>query len=212
MNETTLQRWLDGELTEEEGAAFLAGLSEDERREAAALATLCGEAAHLPRPTPSPDFAARVMVRVRSRPAPRRSVWTWLRAPRLSPLGALASAAAAAGLAFALATARAPAPATPAAVADAAAPDAGPGAVRARLVLRAPEARAVAVAADFNGWDPATSRMRRREGGVWILDVPLQPGRRYQYMFVVDGRFVTDPNAPASVDDGFGGRNAVLEL
>lgn len=207
MNETRLQRWLDGELTHEEALAFLADLSEDERREAEALATLCGEAAHLPRPTPSPDFAARVMVRVRSRPAPRRGVWTWLRAPRLSPLGALAGAAAAAGLAFALATARTPAPPTTAA-ADAD----GPGAVRARLVLRAPEARAVAVAADFNGWDPAASRMRRGEGGVWILEVPLQPGRRYQYMFVVDGRFVTDPNAPASVDDGFGGRNAVLEL
>jgi hypothetical protein len=212
MNETTLQRWLDGELTREEGQAFLADLSAEERREAEALAALCGEAAHLPRPAPSPDFAARVMVRVRSRPAPRRSIWTWLRAPRLSPLGALAGAAAAAGLAFALATARAPAPATPGTVAIADADAARPGIVRTRLVLRAPEARAVAVAADFNGWDPAASRMRRGEGGVWILDVPLQPGRRYQYMFVVDGRFVTDPNAPASVEDGFGGRNAVLEL
>jgi 1,4-alpha-glucan branching enzyme len=41
--------------------------------------------------------------------------------------------------------------------------------------------------------------------------VPVVPGRRYQYQFVVDGRWVTDPLAPAA-DDGFGGRNAVLDL
>jgi hypothetical protein len=31
-------------------------------------------------------------------------------------------------------------------------------------------------------------------------------------MFVVDGRWVTDPGAPATIDDGYGGRNAVLDL
>jgi 1,4-alpha-glucan branching enzyme len=54
--------------------------------------------------------------------------------------------------------------------------------------------------------------MRRGQGGVWTVELPLAPGRRYEYMFVVDGRWVTDPTAPASVDDGFGGQNAVLDL
>src|SRR3989304_1409940 len=73
-------------------------------------------------------------------------------------------------------------------------------------------AREVAVAGDFNAWKPATARMRRGQGGVWTVELPLAPGRRYEYMFVVDGHWVTDPTAPANVDDGFGGRNAVLDL
>jgi hypothetical protein len=31
-------------------------------------------------------------------------------------------------------------------------------------------------------------------------------------MFLVDGRWVTDPSAPATLDDGFGGKNGLLEL
>jgi len=68
------------------------------------------------------------------------------------------------------------------------------------------------VAGDFNAWKPATARMRRGQGGIWTVELPLAPGRRYEYMFVVDGHWVTDPTAPANVDDGFGGRNAVLDL
>ena len=53
--------------------------------------------------------------------------------------------------------------------------------------------------------------MRRVGEDLWSLSVKLQPGR-YEYMFVVDGRWVTDPNAIAHADDGFGNRNAVLLL
>jgi 1,4-alpha-glucan branching enzyme len=127
-------------------------------------------------------------------------VWTWLRAPALSPLAAAAGALVVAAAALGVAEWHG---------AHAARPRA---AVVARLTYRAPGARQVAVAADFNGWKPEAARMQRGEGGVWTLEVPLPPGRRYEYMFVVDGRWVTDPNAPASVDDGFGGRNAVLDL
>jgi hypothetical protein len=205
MDEKRLCRWLDGELLESEAHAFLASLTERERCEALALAALAKGAARLPRAAPSQDFAARAMARVRARRRPRRSAWTWLRAPALSPLAALAGAVVIAAGAFGLAGWRG-ASFTPARAARA------PSAVVARLALRAPLAREVAVAADFNGWRPEAAHMRRGEGGVWTLEVPLAPGRRYEYMFVVDGRWVTDPTAPASVEDGFGGRNAVLDL
>ena len=38
------------------------------------------------------------------------------------------------------------------------------------------------------------------------------PKGRYEYMFVIDGAWVTDPNAIGHVDDGFGNRNAVLVI
>ena len=216
MDEKRLARWLDREMSEPEAQAFLASLSHAERREALALATVTAMAGRLPSAAPSADFAARTMARVRTRRPPRRSIWAWLRAPVLSPLTALVGAAAIAVGAFALAgwhgrgTAERGA-ATVARSGAYAARDLAPEVV-ARLAYRAPLAREVAVAGDFNGWTPQAARMRRGQGGVWSVDIPVAPGRRYQYMFVVDGRWVTDPTAPASIDDGFGGRNAVLDL
>lgn len=199
MSAGRLEDLLDGMLSPEEAHAFLASLPEAERREALALLRLADAAARLPAPAPSEDFAARAMARVRMRRPPRRSLWTWLRSPSLSPLGALAAAAAVAVGAFGLSEMRG---------------RVEPAAVRvvARLAYRAPQAREVAVAGDFNAWKPEASPMRRGPGGVWTLEVPVAPGRRYQYMIVVDGSWVTDPSAPATVDDGFGGENAVLEL
>jgi len=138
---------------------------------------------------------------VRARPAPRPSLWTWLRTPRLSPLGAAAAAAAAALLVVALPLRQAGPPASPAAA----------GVVVTRLSLQAPQARRVAVAGDFNGWSPEAALLARGPGGAWTGELHLPRGR-HQYMFVVDGEWVTDPAAPATVDDGFGHRNAVLDL
>jgi len=46
--------------------------------------------------------------------------------------------------------------------------------------------------------------------GEWSVRVALAPGQ-YRYMFVVDGnRWIPDPNAVASQNDGFGGKNSVL--
>ncbi len=210
MDEKRLHRWLDGEMAEAEAHAFLASLSEPERREAWALAALSGAAARLPRATPAPEFTARTMMRVRARRPPRRSAWTWLRAPTLSPLAAFAGAALVAICAFGVAEWRSGAGSRHPSLA--AAPNLRATQVVARLAYRAPLAREVAVAGDFNGWRPEAARMRRGQSGVWTVEIPLAVGKRYEYMFVVDGRWVTDPSAPASVDDGYGGRNAVLEL
>jgi hypothetical protein len=209
MDERRLRRWLDRELCDAEAEAFLPSLTGAEREEARALAALASAAADLPRASPSDGFASRAMARVRARRPPRRSVWTWLRAPALSPIMALAGALAIAAGAFGLAERRS------GSYLERTAPAVSPRAaaeVVARLAYRAPLAREVAVAGDFNAWKPGTARMRRGQGGVWAVELPLAPGRRYEYMFVVDGRWVTDPTAPASVDDGFGGQNAVLDL
>jgi hypothetical protein len=208
MDEKRLQAWLDGALDAGEAERFLAALPEAERKEALALAEVVRLAERLPRAAPSEDFTSRAMARVRARRPPRRSFWTWLRTPAFSPLASAAGALAAAAV-CALVLTRGP---VFTARGTARGPAAGEATVLARLVLRAPDARDVAVAADFNGWNPSAARMRRGEGGLWTIEIPLAPGRRYQYMFVVDGQWRTDPDAPMRIDDGFGGVNAVLDL
>lgn len=77
--------------------------------------------------------------------------------------------------------------------------------------LRAPDADAVRVAGDFNDWKPESLAMRRRADGSWTAQAALPPGR-YAYMYVVDGRWMTPPDARRTQDDGFGARNGVIDL
>jgi hypothetical protein len=87
-----------------------------------------------------------------------------------------------------------------------------PTTVLVRLVLVQPGASTVEAAGDFNGWNPSRTPLEPVAGGAWAVTVPLEPGR-YEYMFVVDGtQWVADPFAAEQIDDGFGSRNAVLDV
>lgn len=69
----------------------------------------------------------------------------------------------------------------------------------------------VTVAGSFNDWKPNSTPMQR-QNGTWSTILVLSPGT-YEYMFVEDGdRWVTDPLAIETRDDGFGGMNAVLDV
>jgi hypothetical protein len=46
---------------------------------------------------------------------------------------------------------------------------------------------------------------------LWELEMAL-PGGHYLYKFIVDGTWVHDPANPNQVDDGFGGKNSVLDV
>jgi 1,4-alpha-glucan branching enzyme len=78
-----------------------------------------------------------------------------------------------------------------------------PEGVRFRL-LRA-SAAAVTVAGDFNGWSDAAHPMTR-SGDLWTSVIRL-PAGEHLFVYVVDGTWVTPPNAPEVVPDGFGGWN-----
>jgi len=60
---------------------------------------------------------------------------------------------------------------------------------------------------NFNDWSTLKGLMKRTDGG-WILDLKLDPGA-YEYKFIVDGRWMTDPNNLQRVDDGAGNVNSV---
>jgi DnaK suppressor protein len=77
--------------------------------------------------------------------------------------------------------------------------------------LDAPAAQSVAVTGDFSAWDPEGRRLKRGRDGVWEATLLLAPGR-YEYRFLVDGRWADDPACPDRVPNGFGSENCVLRV
>jgi 1,4-alpha-glucan branching enzyme len=86
---------------------------------------------------------------------------------------------------------------------------AAPKANRVSLELIKPEAKNVFVAGSFNEWKPEKAPLVRVGDGRWAGDLAVKPGR-HEYLFVVDGQWLPDPNAKESVENPFGGKNSVL--
>ena len=81
-----------------------------------------------------------------------------------------------------------------------------------RLRLEAKGAKRVAVAGSFNEWRTDQTLLEPAgAAGVFVGTLALPPGE-HEYMFVVDGRWVTDPAADERRPDGFGRQNALLRL
>lgn len=198
-----LHRWLDGELDERELPAEL-------RDEAERWKSLL---AARPEPRPAPPWLEqRVMAEL---PSPGRRglarLVEWITRPRTLRFRPITVAAgAAAVLALMLFFPDGPAPGPQADVrAGARLADGG---VYVQFLYVAPGAGAVAVAGDFNDWSAEQLPLEDPDGdGIWTGEAPLSPGL-HKYMFVVDGEWVTDPQADRYVDDGFGNRNALIEV
>lgn len=80
-----------------------------------------------------------------------------------------------------------------------------------RFELEAPAAKRVVVTGDFNYWDANGIQLTKRQGGRWSADLFLKPGI-YQYKFIVDDQWTTDPLNAVSVISPYGGENSVKEV
>ena len=70
----------------------------------------------------------------------------------------------------------------------------------------------VLIAGDFNNWTPESTPMVKTAGpGTWTMSLPLRPGR-YRYRFIVDGKWVTDPNNKYVEANQFGELNNIVEV
>ena len=217
-----IQRFLDQDLAPEERVRFLETVDADPRlrRQWLNLEMVLSEAARLPKIAPSSQFTAGVLAKLDKTPkgffdrlaelltVPRTLEWNLT--------GALATACVALVAVWALVQVRperiveVPVAATPAQTVSLSSGQETK--VYVRLVLLQPEARSVSVAGDFNGWNPAQTKLERSEGGMWTATIALKPGR-YQYMFVIDGKqWIADPLAEEGAGDGFGAQNAVLDV
>ena len=210
--EELVQRFIDQELTAEERMQFVARLGRDEalRRRAMELESLVLDASRLPRPIVPAGFTASVLRRL-----PEPNVWQRLSAAlwtgrtlQWNLAGAMAVAAILVLAVSALVVRDRRTPGTSGTLGTSGTP-----LLPVRLVMMQPGAKVVQVAGDFNGWNPAQTPLERVSAdGAWSVTIPLKPGR-YAYMFVVDGRqWVADPFASEQKDDGFGSRNAVVDV
>lgn len=77
--------------------------------------------------------------------------------------------------------------------------------------LHAPDAKEVVVTGSFNDWNKEEHHAKRNKNGLWKAKVTLPPGR-YEYLFLVDGNWWTDPENPTTVWNSFGTANSVLEV
>lgn len=220
--ELMVQRFLDQDLTPEERVAFLQSVDADPalRRSWLNLEMVVAEAAQLPRITPSAKFLSQLKAKVAPPPV---SLWDRVRAAVTVPrtlewnlAGAMAAACVAAvavvGLMRVMPERIVEVPVAQGPAQTIAAQANPESKVFVRLVLLQPGAQSVAVAGDFNGWNPGQTKLERSEGGLWTATIPLKPGR-YQYMFVIDGKqWIADPLAGEASGDGFGAENAVLDV
>ncbi|HEY1173446.1 MAG TPA: isoamylase early set domain-containing protein [Verrucomicrobiae bacterium] len=75
--------------------------------------------------------------------------------------------------------------------------------------LLAPEAREVRLAGDFTDWERSPIALEKKKDGKWQMEISLPCGM-YEYRYVVDGQWVTDPQANMRHLNAFGTENSVL--
>jgi 1,4-alpha-glucan branching enzyme len=85
------------------------------------------------------------------------------------------------------------------------------GSLTIEFRLDAPGAQAVFIAGDFNGWLVDKDKMAKGKDGIWRKKIRLTHGR-YEYQFVVDGNWWTDPDNPNRTWNEFGSQNSVKEV
>jgi len=74
-----------------------------------------------------------------------------------------------------------------------------------------PHAQRVSLSGEFNGWAAEGTPLSRQDDGLWSTRLALAPGR-YQYKFVVDGQWLTDPNAQENIHNEYGTLNSIVEV
>ncbi len=68
----------------------------------------------------------------------------------------------------------------------------------------------IKIKGEFNAWNPNNTVLQKNGNGFSGYEL-LSPGT-YQYLFVIDGKEMRDPNNPDSVSNGMGGWNSVIQI
>ena len=82
---------------------------------------------------------------------------------------------------------------------------------RVTFSLSEPNANEVSLGGDFNNWDAIAHPMKKDANGVWKKPLVLPPAR-YEYKFLVDGRWRNDPKNDKTCPNCFGTQNNVINV
>jgi 1,4-alpha-glucan branching enzyme len=77
--------------------------------------------------------------------------------------------------------------------------------------IEAKEAVTASVVGDFNGWNPAEGVLIKSKTGIFKNTFELSKDTSYEFKYIVDGVYVNEPEADATVWNDFAGaENSVL--
>jgi len=82
---------------------------------------------------------------------------------------------------------------------------------RTTLKFNAIYAKEVYLVGDFNDWNTSSHPMKYMGNGSWQKQVVLATGR-YEYKFLVDGTWMTDPDNDQTCENAYGSYNSVLSI
>jgi 1,4-alpha-glucan branching enzyme len=75
------------------------------------------------------------------------------------------------------------------------------------------DAKHVALVGEFNGWNEASTPMKKSAEGVFSVILELETGREYQYRYLLDGSlWMNDDSADKFVTTPLGNDNSVIVL
>jgi 1,4-alpha-glucan branching enzyme len=72
-------------------------------------------------------------------------------------------------------------------------------------------ARSISIIGSFNGWRHDATPMSRVGADRWFQVLLLPPGT-YEYQFLVDGKWMPDPQARKTTPNQFGEVNSILKV
>jgi len=70
----------------------------------------------------------------------------------------------------------------------------------------------ISVSGSFNQWDERGLPLVQGRDGVWRATVDLAAGQRYEFRYLIDGRWQTDYHADGFTDNQYGSHNSVIDL
>jgi len=79
------------------------------------------------------------------------------------------------------------------------------------LTVKAPEAKEVYLAGEFNNWKLDENSRMEQNNGSWSKKINLDSGK-YRYRFVIDGNWSEDPSNPLKQVNPYGTMDSLLEI
>ena len=83
---------------------------------------------------------------------------------------------------------------------------------RLLFVFHDDAAESVSVAGDFNGWSRISTPLKRDGSGLWTTEIVISQTGRFEYKYIINGRWIEDPSNGMKVPDNYGGLNSVLVI
>jgi len=80
---------------------------------------------------------------------------------------------------------------------------------RVTFKIQGGDANEVLLAGSFNAWNPSARPLKKDAKGVWKTTMMLPRGS-YEYLFVVDGRWMEDPECNDRQINEFGSYNSII--